>query len=216
MPVAPSGWPSAMAPPLTLTGPGRPRSACAQFRTTAAKASFTSYTVAHRELHPGPVQEPRGGRHGPVEQVVGVGAGDHLVRQQRARGRSPSCAGPLRGHPQDGGGAVGDLRRGARRCACPPSTFGRRAASPSMVVGRRPSSPSRSPRGRVAECSGGGVGGSGASDDLGREAALLPGAAARCCDSTPKASSVGAGEAFVVPAIRSAPPNWALGGSSHG
>ena len=85
-PVAPTGWPSAMAPPLTLilsgghVVHGRPRHHHAGERLV----DLAQVEVADR--HPGVVEQPGGGLHRPVEVVVRIGA-DQAGRDDAGAGR---------------------------------------------------------------------------------------------------------------------------------
>ena len=87
-PVAPSGWPSAMAPPLTLTlSMLTPRSE-AKRSTTAANASFISIRSRSPTLSPALASALREAGAGPVSMMVGS---DPLTAAEtiRARGVSP-------------------------------------------------------------------------------------------------------------------------------
>ena len=64
--------------------------------------------------HPRLLQHVGGGGDGTVEVVVGVGA-DQGLGHDPGPGTETGLAGTLLGHPQDGGGAVGDLRAVAGR-----------------------------------------------------------------------------------------------------
>ncbi len=107
-PVAPRGWPRAIAPPQTLTRAGSaPVSRC-QARTTEANASLISIRSISSRDRPGLVQGVRGGRDRGGEhqdrvvaargQVGDPGLGRQAVLVQCAFGRD-----------EQRGGAVGDL-----------------------------------------------------------------------------------------------------------
>ena len=109
-PVAPSGWPRAMAPPLGLVrSRSAPTSRC-QASTTEAKASLISKTSMSPMAHAGALEQPLGG-------VDGARQHEHRIDAHQAGvddpgpGREAERGRLLGGHHQHGRGAVADLRR---------------------------------------------------------------------------------------------------------
>src|SRR6266496_6228467 len=96
-PVAPSGWPSAIAPPLTFTfscGTSRSRR---NFSTTAANAALTSHRSIWSTVSPALASALRAAGPGPVSMIVGSWA-TTPVATMRVRGVSlmswPACSLP--------------------------------------------------------------------------------------------------------------------------
>ncbi len=88
-PVAPSGWPSAIAPPLTLTfSCGTPVSFM-NFMTTAANASLTSNRSMSSKSSPALASALRADGAGPVSMIVGSDP-TTPTDTMRARGVRPS------------------------------------------------------------------------------------------------------------------------------
>ena len=88
-PVAPMGWPSAIAPPFTLSRSGSNRSSRSQASTWAANASFTSTRSKSSRRRETPLQQPA---------HRGDDADAHHVRVHARRGhaqrRAPSACTP--------------------------------------------------------------------------------------------------------------------------
>ena len=90
-PVAPMGWPRAMAPPLTLSFSGSKCSSRSQARTWAAKASLTSTRSksSRRSRVFSSSRRTAGTTPMPITCGIDAGGGD-------ARARAPSAATPAR------------------------------------------------------------------------------------------------------------------------
>ena len=84
-PVLPTGWPSAIAPPLTLTLSRSGSCTAAQDSATEAKASLTSNRSMSPMRHAGRSEHPLGGLHRAVEVEVGLGADEGLGDDPGAR-----------------------------------------------------------------------------------------------------------------------------------
>jgi hypothetical protein len=114
VPEQPSGWPRAMAPPLTLTlASCRGRCSFSQASTTEANASLISMRSMSSSVRPARSRTLRVAGMGPVSMVTGSTPTTVKV-WKRARGLRPS-SGLLLAHDQRSGGAVGDLRGVAGR-----------------------------------------------------------------------------------------------------
>ena len=87
-PVAPSGWPIAMAPPFTLTLPWSTSKACMKRSTTLAKASLTSNKSMSPTLMPVSFRIFSVTGTGPVRLMVGS-VPIFAVAFTRARGFRP-------------------------------------------------------------------------------------------------------------------------------
>src|SRR6266481_3804118 len=114
-PEAPSGWPSAMAPPLGLTFSAsydRP-----SWRSTAsawaANASLSSITSKSRTVMPSLAKSFWVAGTGPMPMTRG-GTPAETVARMRARGQAVGLGGSL-GGDDHGAGGVFDARRVARR-----------------------------------------------------------------------------------------------------
>ena len=113
VPDMPTGCPSAMAPPLTLTlSSSMPRSS-AEARPTAAKASLISKRSMVVDVDAGLAGRLDDGPRRLGQQRV-VRPGHHAVADDLAERRDAQLLGLGRRHHDDGGAAVGDLRRVAR------------------------------------------------------------------------------------------------------
>src|SRR3954454_5308446 len=88
-PVAPSGWPIAIAPPLTLTRSRSMSMSRAKRRTTAANASFISIRSMSSIVRPALARAFFDAGAGPVSMIVGS-APLTAVERMRARARRPS------------------------------------------------------------------------------------------------------------------------------
>ena len=111
-PVPPSGWPRAMAPPLGLVRSRSAPTSLAQASTTEANASLISNRSMSSIVMPVRSSRRWVASIGPVSMSTGS-TPTRQVSTMRARGREAERGGLLGGHEQHGGGAVGDLRRGA-------------------------------------------------------------------------------------------------------
>ena len=113
-PVQPSGWPSAMAPPLTLTIAGSSPAARITASACAAKASLSSITPMSSSFRPGE-REGFGNRHHRTDA--------HDFRRHAGRGEADEAGLRLqaefsrfgRGHHERRRGAIAGLRGIARR-----------------------------------------------------------------------------------------------------
>ena len=109
-PDMPTGWPSAMAPPLTLTlSSSMPRSST-EARPTAAKASLISKRSMAPRSTPALPAALTIAREGWVSSELS-GPGHHAVADDLAQRRDPELLGLGGRHDDDGAAAVGDLRR---------------------------------------------------------------------------------------------------------
>ena len=89
-PVAPSGWPIAIAPPLTLVISWSMPMSRMKRMATAAKASLISHRSMSPTSRPALASALRDAGAGPVSMIVGS-APDTAVETMRARGVSPSA-----------------------------------------------------------------------------------------------------------------------------
>ena len=112
-PDMPIGWPSAIAPPLTLTLSASMPSSLAEARPTAAKASLISTRSRSAGVMPSFSQAPGDGACRLLLQRR-VGAGDHAVRADLGEPGQAELLGLGLAHDDDRGGAVGDLRGASR------------------------------------------------------------------------------------------------------
>ena len=160
-PVAPIGWPSAIAPPFTFTFVRSAPSSFCQASTTEAKASLISTRSMSSSFMPAFVERVA---RSPGSARSACRSGRRRARSRwwtRARGSQPVLLhGALRCDEQ-GGGAVGDLARErggepaarlerlelrhASRGSCPGAGPRRRATSPTGAISlsKRPSSIAR-------------------------------------------------------------------------
>ena len=109
-PVAPIGWPRAMAPPLTLTRSGSRPSSRIVLSGTAAKASLISQRSMSATLMPARSRQRCAAGPGAVSMMIGslpIAA----VARMRARGVTPWARQPVLGDDRGGGRAVDDARR---------------------------------------------------------------------------------------------------------
>ena len=113
-PVAPSGWPIAMAPPLTLVISWVMPMSFMKRMATAAKASFISHRSMSSTSRPALASALRAAGAGPVSMIVGS-APETAVITIRARGVRPRSAADLLGADRHERGAVDDARRSCRR-----------------------------------------------------------------------------------------------------
>ena len=133
----PSGWPSAIAPPLTFTFSTSGSSSRSHAAITDANASLTS--IRSRSSIVMPLRSR-------IFRVAGIGRSASARDRRRrssgrrcARGPDAELVGLLARHEEHGGGAVGDLRGVAGRDGPSSLNAGFSAASPSSVVsGRMP------------------------------------------------------------------------------
>ena len=98
-----------MAPPLTLTLSMSGSCTLAHDRATEANASLTSNRSMSAIVMPALCEHLAGGVDRTVEVVVGLGAHEHLG-DDAGPGLQPERLRLVLGHPEHGGGAVGDLR----------------------------------------------------------------------------------------------------------
>src|ERR1700680_2793933 len=101
-PDAPNGWPTAMAPPLTLV------------LSMSAPLSFCHDQGHARNLQPRLLQHCCGAWNGSFKHQHGVGA-HHCLRANARAWLQAELLGLLQRHEEDGSGAVGDLARVAGR-----------------------------------------------------------------------------------------------------
>ena len=109
-PVEPSGWPSAIAPPFTLTRSGSAPSSCSQAPTTDEKASFTSKRSMSLMLSLLRSRILRVAGIGPVSMITGS-TPTVVWSTIRARARQAELVRRLARRQQHRRGAVRDLRR---------------------------------------------------------------------------------------------------------
>ena len=108
-PLMPIGWPSAIAPPLTLTFSGSTPSSRVETMPTAAKASLISTRSRSFGSMPSRAHALAIARDGCVCRVR-VRPGDDAVRADLGERGQAQLGGLLRAHDDDRAGAVGDLR----------------------------------------------------------------------------------------------------------
>ena len=84
-PVQPSGWPSAIAPPLTFSRSGSIGSSFRQASTCAAKASFSSIEIDLIERQPGLLERFLDRRHRPMPKSSGRDARGRVADESRQR-----------------------------------------------------------------------------------------------------------------------------------
>ena len=91
-PLIPSGWPIAIAPPLTLTRSGSSPSSRMTASVCEANASLSSTrSIVVRRSTPGALEQLAHGRHRPDPHHVGIDARD---RRAGERGRAARCRAP--------------------------------------------------------------------------------------------------------------------------
>ena len=117
-PVAPSGWPSAMAPPSILTLAGSSSRSRMQASDWAAKASFSSTTSSVAGVDAGARQRlARGADRADAHDLRrAAGDGDRFDAGQRSSGRASRHS--PREQTSTADGAVGQRRGGAGGDAC--------------------------------------------------------------------------------------------------
>ena len=113
-PVAPSGWPMAIAPPLTLTLSRSTSMSLTKRRTTAANASFISIRSMSSIVSPALASALREAGAGPVSMIVGSAPRDRGGEDARAR-LEPELGADLLVADRQQRGAVDDAGRVARR-----------------------------------------------------------------------------------------------------
>ena len=111
-PDMPTGWPSAIAPPLTLTFSSSTPSSRADAMPTAANASLISKRSMSATAMPSFSHGLRD-RVGRLQLQRGVGAGDLAGGADLGEPLEAELLGLGLAHHDDGAGAVGDLRGGA-------------------------------------------------------------------------------------------------------
>ena len=112
----PSGWPSAMAPPLTFTRAGSSSSSRRQATDWLAKASLISTRSRSATVRPARSRALRVAGTGPMPITDGSTPAT-AVLTTRARGAQAKLARPTGLHEHEGRRAVVDARRVARRHA---------------------------------------------------------------------------------------------------
>src|SRR5271169_5845061 len=105
-PVAPSGWPKAMAPPLGLTLAASRSNACRKRNTTEAKASLTSNRSMSEIAMPADFNTFLVTSTGPVS----IKAGSEPILAHARAGFQPGLLRGFFAADQDGGGAVDNAR----------------------------------------------------------------------------------------------------------
>jgi uncharacterized protein len=201
-PVLPTGWPSAIAPPLTLTL--SMSGSCSRAHEARRGERLVDLEQVHvADGHAGLVEHLRRGLAGSVEVVVGVGA-DQRLGDDAGAGRRPSASA---------------LSRDIHSTAAAPSEICDELPAvwtPSGMTGFRPPSPRRWCRAGPGRGDGAGLAGRLAlvvedgrldREDLAVEAALVP----RPLGVPLRAQCESSTSWRVMPrsvAIRSAPTNW--------